>query len=102
LSVRTADINTVKLHWNSVISMDKALYMCLNIGNFYLTAALEYFEYMRIPLALFPIWIVEQYDLKKHVLNGFVYLEMRRAVWGLPQAGILVNKRLRRKLAPFG
>jgi hypothetical protein len=27
---------------------------------------------------------------------------MRRAVWGLPQAGILANKRLQRKLAPFG
>ena len=27
---------------------------------------------------------------------------MRRAVWGLAQAGILANKRLRRKLAPFG
>ncbi len=27
---------------------------------------------------------------------------MRRAVWGLPQAGILANKWLRRKLAPFG
>jgi hypothetical protein len=80
LSVRTADINTVKLHWNSVISTDKAIYMCLNIGNFYLMAALEYFEYMQIPLALIPIWIVEQYDLKKHVLNGLVHLEMRRAI----------------------
>jgi hypothetical protein len=27
---------------------------------------------------------------------------MRRAVWGLPQAGILANKCLRCKLAPFG
>ena len=27
---------------------------------------------------------------------------MRRAVWGLPQAGMLANKRLKRKLAPFG
>jgi hypothetical protein len=27
---------------------------------------------------------------------------MRKAVWGLPQAGILANKRLRQKLAPFG
>ncbi len=27
---------------------------------------------------------------------------MRRAVWGLPQAGILANKQLRCKLAPFG
>jgi hypothetical protein len=31
-----------------------------------------------------------------------VHLEMRRAVWGLPQAGILANKKLKRKLAPFG
>ncbi len=36
LSVRTADINTAKLHWNSVISTDGARYMCLDIGNFYL------------------------------------------------------------------
>ncbi len=27
---------------------------------------------------------------------------MRRAVWALPQAGILANKCLRQKLAPFG
>ena len=27
---------------------------------------------------------------------------MRRAVWGLPQAGILANKKLKRKLALFG
>ncbi len=27
---------------------------------------------------------------------------MRRAVWGLPQAGILAKKRLIQKLAPFG
>ncbi len=27
---------------------------------------------------------------------------MRRAVWGLPQAGILANKKLKQKLAPFG
>jgi hypothetical protein len=37
-----------------------------------------------------------------HALNGFVYLEMRRAVWGLPQAGILANKLLHRRLLPHG
>ena len=102
LSVRTADINTAKLHWNSVVSTKDAEYMCLDIKFFYLTAALEYFEYMRIPLELFPSWIIQQYNLATHVYKGFVYIEMRRAVWGLPQAGILANRRLRRKLAPFG
>jgi hypothetical protein len=76
--------------------------MCLDIKFFYLTAALEYFEYMKIPLELFPKWTQEQYNLKELALEGWVYIEMRRAVWGLPQAGILANKCLRRKLAPFG
>ncbi len=57
---------------------------------------------MTIPLALFPDWLIEQYDLKHHTLNGKVHIELRRAVWGLPQAGILANKQLRWKLAPFG
>ena len=38
----------------------------------------------------------------KHAYKGFVYLEMRRAVWGLPQAGILANKLLRKRLLPHG
>jgi hypothetical protein len=76
--------------------------MCLDIKNFHLTARLEYFEYMQMPLELFPIWIQEQYNLKVLTYKGFVHLEMQWAVWGLPQAGILANKCLRRKLAPFG
>jgi hypothetical protein len=68
---------------------------------FYLTAHLEYFEYMRIPLTLSPEWIQIQYSMKELAYNGYIHLEMRRAVWGLPQAGILANKRLRQKLAPF-
>ncbi len=98
-SVRTVDLNTAKLHWNSMISTENARYMCLDIKNFYLTAALEYFKYMKISLALFPVWTIEQYNL--HKLDRWVYIEMRRAVWGLPQAGIHANKQLRRKLAPF-
>ncbi len=101
-SVRKADIDTAKIHWNSVISTPNAKYMCLDIKIFYLTASLKYFEYMEIPLSLFPEWTQEQYNLKQLALDGWVYIEMRRAVWGLPQAGILANKRLNRKLAPFG
>ena len=40
--------------------------------------------------------------MEKHALNKYIHSEMRQAVWGLPQAGILANKRLRQKLAPFG
>jgi hypothetical protein len=102
LSVPTAAIDTAKLHWNSVVSMALAKYMCIDILFFYLSAALEYYKYMMILLALFPQWTIEQYELDQHAFNGYVHLELRRAVWGLPQAGILANKQLRHKLAPFG
>jgi hypothetical protein len=64
-SVRTADIDAAKIHWNSVVSTPNAKYMCLDINFFYLTASHEYFEYMKIPLLLFPEWTQEQYNLKK-------------------------------------
>jgi hypothetical protein len=40
--------------------------------------------------------------LDKYATNGFVYLEMRQAVWDLSKAGILANKLLRRRLLPHG
>ena len=98
-----ADLTTSKLLWNSVLGTEEgARYMCLDIKNFYLTAALDYYESMKIPLALFPEWIKKQYNLNTHARDGFVFLEIQRAVWGLPQAGILANKLLRKRLKPHG
>jgi hypothetical protein len=34
LGVCTADINTAKLHWNSIVSTTQAKYMCLDIRKF--------------------------------------------------------------------
>jgi hypothetical protein len=80
LSVRTVDINTAKLHRNSVVSTEDARYMCLDIKNFYLTAALEYYEYMQIPLLYFPAWKIKQYKLLERVYNRYVYIKMQQAV----------------------
>ncbi len=74
----------------------------LEIKKIYLSAPLNLFKYMRIPYALFPPWIMEHYALQDKVLKGHIYMEMRRAVWGLPQAGILANKLLKKRLAPHG
>jgi hypothetical protein len=102
LTTQTADITTSKLHWNSLLSTQKAKYMCLDLKKIYLSAPLDQYEYTRIPLELSPLWIITQYDLLTKVHRGHIYLEMRRAVWGLPQAGILANKFLRKCLAPHG
>jgi hypothetical protein len=100
LSTRTADVTTSKMIWNSVLSTEGARYMCLDINNFYLSAPLDWYEYMKMPIALFLEWIVKQYNLTQHVLYGFIYLKMQQAVWGLPQAGILAKKLLRKCLLP--
>jgi hypothetical protein len=102
VSVHTAEIDTAKLYWNGAISTKGAKYMCLDIKNFCLTALLKYFKYMHIPLLLFLAWTVEQHNFAKLVLDRWVHIEMQQAVWGLPQAGILANKWLQCKLAPFG
>jgi hypothetical protein len=83
LSVRSADITMEKLQWNSVISTKNVRYMCLDPTLFYLTANLDYYEYMKILLNLFPQWIIKQYDLNTHAVDRMVHIEMRKAVYGL-------------------
>jgi hypothetical protein len=88
--------------WNSILITEGTKYICLDIINFYLSAPLDRFEYMKICLTLYPQRTIQQYDLNTNALNEYVYLEMNCAVWGLPQAGILANKLLRKRLMPHG
>ncbi len=57
-----ADLTTSKLMWNSVLSTGGTKNMCLDIKKNYLTAALDRYEYMKMPLALFPEWIIKKYN----------------------------------------
>ena len=54
LTTHTTDMTTAKLHWDSILSTPKARYMCLDIDNFYLTAMLDHYEYMKMPLSSPP------------------------------------------------
>ena len=102
LTTRTADLTTSKLLWNSVLSTEEARFMGIDIKSFYLETPLDRYEYMRMPLDIFPPHIVEQYNLEERAKNGQVYLEIRQAIYGLPQAGILANKLPWERLEPFG
>ena len=63
---------------------------------------MDEYEYMKMPLKQFPEHTIKQYDLRKHTKNGYVYLEIRRAIYGLPQAGRLANQQLKKFLKPHG
>ena len=47
-----------------------------------------------------PPHIMKQYNLNVKAKGGFVYLEIRRTIYGLLQAGILANKQLHEKRLP--
>ena len=76
--------------------------MGIDVKSFYLCTPMDRYEYMKMPLSIFPEHIKRQYNMEAHALNGFVYLEILKAIYGLPQGGILANKLIRERLAPHG
>ncbi len=55
-----------------------------------------------MPLSLFPQDIIEHYGIRNKALNSYIYMEVCKGMYGLPQAGILTNKLLKKHLARHG
>ena len=53
---------------------------------------------MKIKAELIPPEFMKEYDLTSKIKNGYVYMEIRKGMYGLPQAGILANDLLRKRL----
>ena len=102
VSTNTADITTAKCLWNSTISKKHAKFMCDDVKNFYLNTPMDRPEYMKIPIDLIPPEIIIEYKLLDLVHEGYVYIEINKGMYGLPQAGLLANKLLGKRLAKYG
>jgi hypothetical protein len=95
----TANLLTVKLMFNSVISTSNAKFMTIDIKDFYLMMPMERYEYFRMKLELFPPDIIEEYGLRNKVdADGNVFCEVRRGMYRLPQAGIIAQDLLTKQL----
>jgi hypothetical protein len=81
----------VKLLLNSVISTPDAEFMTLNIQEFYLNTPMKQAEYGRVALRDIPKAIIEHYGLELLANDTFIYSEIIKGMYGLPQAGILAN-----------
>jgi hypothetical protein len=53
-------------------------------------------------LSRFPEEIVQKYNPNALAVAGWVYIEVRKGMYGLKQAGLLANQLLQTRLAPFG
>jgi hypothetical protein len=84
------------------LSTKDAKMMMMDINNYYLGTPLPTYEYMRLPISILPLDIIEKYRLTHLVVNGWVYLEIRKGMYSLKQAGLLANRLLQKRLKPFG
>lgn len=98
----TADVTTVKVHVNSTISTPNARYATGDLDNPFLGTPMTRKEYMVIPLSLIPEEIVLQYNLRNITVNGKVYVQINKGMYGLPQASFLAHQKLIKFLRPYG
>jgi hypothetical protein len=102
VATSTAYITTFKILINSTLSTEDAVMMMMDKKNYYLRTPLPRFEYMKMLLSRFPEEIIQKYNLNALAVNSWVYIEIRKGMYGLKQAGLLANQLLQTRLAPFG
>ena len=94
----TADMITVKILLNSVISTVNAKFMTIDIKDFYLNTPMERPEYMRLKLADIPAAIIDLYHLRELAQDGYVFVRIQKGMYGLSQAGIIAQQLLEQRL----
>ena len=71
--------------------------------NNYLNNPLKIYEYVRLILVDIPEDVIQEYKLKeKATSKGHVYLEVRKGMHDLPQAGLLAQELLEDRLEKHG
>ena len=77
--------------------------MTADISNFYLNTPLERPEYIRLKIDDIPDKIIAQYSLRTKVTTeGYIYMEVNKGMYGLPQSGLMANKLLEKRLNKNG
>jgi hypothetical protein len=102
VATSTVDITTFKILINSTLPTKVSEMITMGIKNYYMGTLLDRYEYMRMLLSRFPEEIVNKYNLKELALDGWVYIEIRKGMYGLKQANLLANQLLKKCLAPYG
>ena len=95
----TADMLLVKIMLNSVVSTLNAKFMSIVISNFYLNTPLPRYEYLKLKLDDTPAEVQEEYNLQEKVtVDGHIYIEICKGMYGLPQAGLIAQQLLEKRL----
>ena len=102
LRATTASVITAKCVFNILVSTPGARCLLADIKHFYLNNILPDPEFMLIPLKIIPQNIVDAYNLTALVDDqGWIYMCIKKGMYGLKQTGIIANQDLVKHMAKF-
>ena len=77
----TANLLTVKLIFNSIVSTPGVRFLGLDLKDFYLNTPLDRPEFLRIKLSNCPDNVIEEYNLNELVnKNGFSFIRVEKGM----------------------
>jgi hypothetical protein len=100
-----ASLLETKLLLNSTISdaHKGARFLCADLKDHFLASPMKDPEFMRIKYKYFPATIRLQYNLEQFLAqDGYVYIKIKKGMYGLKQAAILAYKHLVNQLSHYG
>jgi hypothetical protein len=95
----TANLLTIKLLINSVISTPRARFFTMDIKNFYLCTPMTRYKYMQLKLSNMLDNVIAHYHLLGIATpNRNIYCKIHQGMYGLPQPGIIAQEQLAKRL----
>jgi hypothetical protein len=99
-------ITDTKLHINSTISDAKfgARYCTGDLKDFFLVSEMKVYQYMRVHSKYLTQEIIDEYGITDEYYDsrGYVYLEIRKGMYGLKEASVLAYDQLKAHLSQYG
>ena len=81
-----------KILFNSVISDAKkgSCFASMDLKDMFLKTIMKTPEYMQVHIKYFPADIIKKYNLKPLISNNHIYVKIKKGMYGLKQAAVLV------------
>ena len=101
----TTDMLETKILVNSVIpdAEKGARFFSLDLKDYFLASPMKTPEYMKVSISKCPPDIIKQYNLHSLVTtDGYIYIKIKKGMYGLRQAAILAYDQLMQFMKTYG
>ena len=102
-STPTANLLTMKFLMDSIVSTPEAIFLGLDLKDFYLNTPMDHPEYLKMKLANFPEDVTAHYKLSEKVTkDGYVFCKICKGTYRLTHAGLIDQQLLKTRLEMHG